>query len=258
MVNPIQSSLEHILSFPSLDLKCFFQSCCYAQHCTYPCKFWLMKLKPVLPETLHSAGRARMRAVRKRGSHSQQMPGWAPSFLHAPACSPDTYLETAQLPDPNKTISSCIIVLTKRLAGINYSCFSNSTGFPEVLAGSASSVSGMTVYRPPFEEFELQRVAVAGGSSTVVPANQGPMILLVQHGKGAAVCSTSPELTLAAESESIGLVQNPQIQRGESAGFYHGLLDGLSLSRTLGLGLPDMTWLLGGLVVRVCNTWYLL
>lgn len=83
-----------------------------------------------------------------------------------------------------------------------------------MLPGSASGVPGTTAYRPPFEEFELQRVAVASGSVVSLPANQGPMILLVQHGKGSAVCSA--EHTPAAGLESIGLIQDPVIQRGES------------------------------------------
>ncbi|MEW5298175.1 MAG: hypothetical protein WDW36_001327 [Sanguina aurantia] len=85
-------------------------------------------------------------------------------------------------------------------------------GFPEVLPGSASGVPGTTVYRPPFEEFELQRVAVAPGSVVSLPANQGPMILLVQHGSGSAVCSSAH--TPAGGSESIGLIQDPVVRRG--------------------------------------------
>ncbi|GBF93210.1 hypothetical protein Rsub_05942, partial [Raphidocelis subcapitata] len=42
------------------------------------------------------------------------------------------------------------------------------------------------VFRPPFEEFEIQQVEVPAGESVRVPTNPGPLLLLVQSGAGSA------------------------------------------------------------------------
>ncbi|KAF5828881.1 RmlC-like cupin domain-containing protein [Dunaliella salina] len=70
-------------------------------------------------------------------------------------------------------------------------------GLPEVLQGTSLPLVEkeekqgfqVSLYRPPFEEFEVLRVHVAGGSSGVLPPNEGPMIVLVQGGKGSMQAS---------------------------------------------------------------------
>ena len=37
-------------------------------------------------------------------------------------------------------------------------------------------------YRPPFDEFEVWRLATKAGAREALPAARGPMLLLVQHG----------------------------------------------------------------------------
>lgn len=59
------------------------------------------------------------------------------------------------------------------------------TGLPEVLKGAAIH-DHVRAYRPPFEEFEIQRVEVPAGETVTVPTNQGPMLLLVDAGSGTA------------------------------------------------------------------------
>jgi len=59
------------------------------------------------------------------------------------------------------------------------------TGFPEVLKGQAIH-DHVRAYRPPFDEFEIQSVEVPSGESVTIPANQGPMLLLVHAGSGTA------------------------------------------------------------------------
>jgi hypothetical protein len=42
------------------------------------------------------------------------------------------------------------------------------------------------VFRPPFDEFEIQLVEVPPGESVAVPTNPGPLLLLVQKGAAEA------------------------------------------------------------------------
>jgi mannose-6-phosphate isomerase len=71
------------------------------------------------------------------------------------------------------------------------------TGLPEVLNGTAIH-DHVKVFRPPFEEFEIQLVEIPAGETVSVPVNPGPILLLVQGGKGSAKAaggqSTGPEL----------------------------------------------------------------
>jgi mannose-6-phosphate isomerase len=65
------------------------------------------------------------------------------------------------------------------------------TGLPEVLTGTPVH-DHVRVYRPPFEEFEIQIVEVPAGETVAVPANPGPLILLVQEGAGSAAAAGGP------------------------------------------------------------------
>jgi len=65
------------------------------------------------------------------------------------------------------------------------------TGLPEVLNGTAIH-DHVKVFRPPFEEFEIQLVEIPAGETVGVPVNPGPILLLVQGGKGSAVAAGGP------------------------------------------------------------------
>eukprot|EP00879_Flechtneria_rotunda_P032266 GHRR01035442.1.p1 GENE.GHRR01035442.1~~GHRR01035442.1.p1 ORF type:complete len:135 (+),score=56.13 GHRR01035442.1:93-497(+) len=58
-------------------------------------------------------------------------------------------------------------------------------GVPEVLRGEVVH-DHVRVYRPPFEEFEIQRIEVPAGETVTVPTNPGPLLLLVHQGTGSA------------------------------------------------------------------------
>lgn len=45
------------------------------------------------------------------------------------------------------------------------------------------------MFRPPFDEFEIQRVDVPAGESVAPLPNPGPLLLLVQAGAGSAVAA---------------------------------------------------------------------
>lgn len=59
------------------------------------------------------------------------------------------------------------------------------TGAPAVMRGERVH-DHVKVYRPPFDEFEIQLVEVPAGETVAPPANAGPLLLLVQRGAGAA------------------------------------------------------------------------
>jgi hypothetical protein len=88
-----------------------------------------------------------------------------------------------------------------------------------VLEGSRLA-PGVRSYRPPFEEFEILAVDVpasspgegASAGRVVLPANDGPMLLLVQRGSGTA--NAQPGSVSGA-----GLKSEVELKRGE---WWHG------------------------------------
>lgn len=48
-------------------------------------------------------------------------------------------------------------------------------------------------YTPPFEEFEIDRCVLTGGSSVVFPAVVGPAVFVVVSGEGSMLTSSSEE-----------------------------------------------------------------
>ncbi|EFJ44150.1 hypothetical protein VOLCADRAFT_65163 [Volvox carteri f. nagariensis] len=78
-------------------------------------------------------------------------------------------------------------------------------GLPDVLTGSPAG-TGITVYQPPFEEFEIHRIdcgseSAPGCKAMTLPASEGPRILLVQHGEAEATVSGQLPDALQAVSE---------------------------------------------------------
>ncbi|KAK9806420.1 hypothetical protein WJX73_004588 [Symbiochloris irregularis] len=58
-------------------------------------------------------------------------------------------------------------------------------GPPDVLRGTPLG-RYTTVYQPPFEEFEVRRMELPGHAESIVSANQGPTVMLVQQGSASA------------------------------------------------------------------------
>ena len=48
-----------------------------------------------------------------------------------------------------------------------------------------------TAYSPPFDEFEVYRVSLPQAADTIVPANQGPTVVLVMKGRGYVTAHSS-------------------------------------------------------------------
>ena len=76
--------------------------------------------------------------------------------------------------------------LTPKLRDTDVLCASltYSQGAPAVMTGEVDAARHLTLYRPPFEEFEVWRWAPGKGAAVALPAAQGPMLLLVQRGAG--------------------------------------------------------------------------
>lgn len=81
------------------------------------------------------------------------------------------------------------------------------TGVPEVLRGERVH-DHVKVYRPPFEEFEIQRIEVPAGESVNVPTNPGPLLLLVHAGAGSVKAADG------ASMKGDGLQQQVELHRG--------------------------------------------
>jgi mannose-6-phosphate isomerase class I len=77
------------------------------------------------------------------------------------------------------------------------------TGLPEVLPGAAIH-DHVTAFRPPFEEFEIQRMEVPAGERVALPTNQGPLLLLVHAGAGSGQ-ATGGEVQDAALQKQLEL-----------------------------------------------------
>lgn len=109
-----------------------------------------------------------------------------------------------------------------------------STGPPDVLRGEAIH-DHVKVFRPPFDEFEIQLVEVPAGETVSVPTNPGPLLLLVQGGGGAAVATGGAVLASAAGPE---LKARTELGRG-------GVLfvpAGTSVTYTAAEGGPLTVW----------------
>lgn len=53
------------------------------------------------------------------------------------------------------------------------------------------------VYRPPFDEFEIQRIDVPAGETVELPPNPGPLLLLVHKGAGTATAVLPDDFSLS-------------------------------------------------------------
>lgn len=86
------------------------------------------------------------------------------------------------------------------------------------LGPSSSGSNGIVkLYRPPFEEFEIQTVALPAGGTARLEANQGPLMVLVQQGSGTMACADDGPGGVAAAlagQGAPGLQLQAQVSRG--------------------------------------------
>jgi len=116
--------------------------------------------------------------------------------IYLPANEPHAYLagELVECMAASDNVIRAGLTPKFKHADVLCSSLTYETGLPEVLRGDPQPVPGATAatatvstYRPPFEEFEVRAVRVAGGSEPVaLHADQGPQIVLVQAGAGTA------------------------------------------------------------------------
>ena len=79
---------------------------------------------------------------------------------------------------------------------------------PDLLHGEAIQ-EYTQLYSPPFDEVEVAGVHLPPGRATIVPANDGPMVVLVFTGRGQADSHCSRQQTLASELEL-----SPELSKG--------------------------------------------
>lgn len=107
-----------------------------------------------------------------------------------PANEPHAYL-SGELVECMATSDNVIRAgLTPKMRDTEVLCSSLTyeQGPPKVLEGEQADKHSRT-YRPPFEEFEVQRLAMGAEDVAQLPAAQTPRLLLVQHGSGRAEAS---------------------------------------------------------------------
>ena len=109
------------------------------------------------------------------------------SAVHLPANVPHAYLSGQLVECMAESDNVVRAGLTPKFRDVATLCASLTydTGAPAVLRGERAH-DHATVYRPPFDEFEIGRVEVPAGESCVtpLPANGGPLLLLVTGGAG--------------------------------------------------------------------------
>jgi mannose-6-phosphate isomerase len=106
--------------------------------------------------------------------------------VHLPANVPHAYLSGQLVECMAESDNVVRAGLTPKFRDVGTLCSSLTyqTGAPEVLSGERAHDHAV-VYRPPFDEFEVGKVDVpAGESGVAVPANAGPLLLLVTAGRG--------------------------------------------------------------------------
>jgi mannose-6-phosphate isomerase len=106
--------------------------------------------------------------------------------VHLPANVPHAYVSGQLVECMAESDNVVRAGLTPKFRDVATLCASLTyeAGAPEVLAGERAH-DHAEVYRPPFDEFEVGRVCVPAGESGVsVPANPGPLLLLVTGGRG--------------------------------------------------------------------------
>ncbi len=109
----------------------------------------------------------------------------------------DNVVRAGLTPKPRDTDTLC--------ASLTYT-----TGKPEVLSGSPLQ-EHTVAYAPPFDEFEVVRVALPAGADTLLPPSSGPAIILVGSGAGGLAAT---ELSLG-QGGAGGLAASAAVGRGE-------------------------------------------
>lgn len=107
---------------------------------------------------------------------------------------------------PPKTTTHC-----NRDTAVLCESLTYNTGLPEVLTGQAIH-DHVRAYRPPFEEFEIQRIEVPAGETVTIPTNQGPLLLLVHAGSGSA--AAQPPTSSSSAVQDAALQKQLELHRG--------------------------------------------
>lgn len=122
--------------------------------------------------------------------------------IYLPANEPHAYV-SGQLVECMATSDNVIRAgLTPKLRDTTILCESltYNQGPPAMLHGDLVQ-EYTTVYSPPFDEFEVYKVSLPESADTIIPANQGPTIVLVMRGRG-NVTATSALKASALEEQT--------------------------------------------------------
>jgi mannose-6-phosphate isomerase len=134
------------------------------------------------------------------------------SAVHLPANVPHAYLSGQLVECMAESDNVVRAGLTPKFRDVETLCASLTyeTGAPQVLAGERAH-DHAEVFRPPFDEFEIGRVTVPAGESSVsVPCNPGPLMMLVTGGRG-GVKAEGGALPASADSKLEG---EAELRRG--------------------------------------------
>ncbi|KAL0044209.1 hypothetical protein WJX82_004352 [Trebouxia sp. C0006] len=122
--------------------------------------------------------------------------------IYLPANEPHAYV-SGQLVECMATSDNVIRAgLTPKLRDTTILCESltYNQGPPVMLQGDLVQ-EYTTVYSPPFDEFEVYKVSLPESADTIIPANQGPTVVLVMRGRG-NVTATSALKAFALEEQT--------------------------------------------------------
>ncbi|KAG2437253.1 hypothetical protein HXX76_005916 [Chlamydomonas incerta] len=109
----------------------------------------------------------------------------AGSAIYLPANEPHAYLagELVECMAASDNVIRAGLTPKFKHADVLCESLTYRQGLPDVLDGSPAGPGGaVRVYQPPFEEFELQKLELAGGEVELA-ASQGPRLLLVTAGE---------------------------------------------------------------------------
>jgi len=128
--------------------------------------------------------------------------------IYLPANEPHAYV-SGQLVECMATSDNVIRAgLTPKLRDTTILCESltYSQGPPVMLHGDLVQ-EYTTVYSPPFDEFEVYKVSLPESADTIIPANQGPTVVLVMRGRG--------NVTATAALKASALEEQTRVSKGD-------------------------------------------
>lgn len=124
--------------------------------------------------------------------------------IYLPANEPHAYI-SGQLVECMATSDNVIRAgLTPKLRDTVVLCESltYNQGPPVMLHGDLVQ-EYTTVYSPPFDEFEVYKVSLPESADTIIPANQGPTVVLVMNGRGHVTATPALKDSALEEQTSV-------------------------------------------------------